>query len=314
MKTRYVLALHGGAGTISPEEIEAETDYRQGLRAALASGEAVLEAGGSAVDAVVATVSSLEDCPLFNAGYGAVFHEDQAHELDAAVMEGTALRAGAIAGATRIRNPVLAALEVLCEGRSVLLTAQGAERLAAARGLEIVDPSYFSTEMRLREWEAVRAGNPKSQALDHVLPALAKMPEGRFGTVGAVARDREGRLAAATSTGGITNKQVGRVGDTPVIGAGTYANDRTCAISATGTGEHFVRACAAYDIHARMAYGSQTMAEAMASLIASSLTPLGGEGGLIGVDVHGAIAMQFNSVGMYRASVREGEVPETAIF
>jgi beta-aspartyl-peptidase (threonine type) len=314
MKNPYVLALHGGAGTISPEEVDAEPAYRQGMQAALAVGEAILQAGGSAADSVVETVRSLEDCPLFNAGCGAVFNEEERHELDAAVMEGTMLRVGAIAGVSRIRNPVLAAMEVLREGRSVLLTAQGAERLASARGLEIVDPNYFSTSLRRRQWEAVRAGNPNGQFLDHAVLSPTRLPDSRFGTVGAVALDRDGHLAAATSTGGMTNKQVGRVGDTPVIGAGTYANDRTCAISATGTGEHFVRACAAHDVHSRMAYSGQTLSQAMASSFAEIIAPLGGEGGLIGVDAHGNIAMQFNSVGMYRAWVREGLDPETAIF
>ncbi|MEP9374690.1 isoaspartyl peptidase/L-asparaginase [Mesorhizobium sp. KR1-2] len=314
MKNQYVLVLHGGAGTISPEEIEAEKAYRDGMMVALNAGIAILERGGSAVDAVVETVRQLEDCPLFNAGHGAVFNEDQRHELDAAVMDGATLRAGAIASVDRIRNPVLTAREVMDGGRSVFLSADGAERFATERGLEMVDPGYFSTPLRRLQLEAVRRHDLNSQMLDHALAPRDGMPDGRFGTVGAVALDRAGHLAAATSTGGMTNKQAGRIGDAPVIGAGTYANDSTCAISATGTGEHFIRACAAHDIHARMKYGNQPLGQAMASTISETITPLGGEGGLIGVDGHGNIAMQFNSVGMYRAWVYEGYQPEAAIF
>lgn len=309
MKVSYSLALHGGTGTILPGNPSAEADYRQEMIVALNAGTAVLEADGSATDAVVETVRMLEDCPLFNAGRGAVFTEDQVHELDAAVMAGTGLQAGAVAGVRRIRNPVVAAAEVMRAARSVLLGSDGAEKFARARGLALVEPDYFSTPHRLRQLQDLRAHDTNAQALDHDAPA-----EGRFGTVGAVARDREGRVAAATSTGGVTNKQAGRIGDTPVIGAGTYANDRSCAISATGTGEHFIRACTGHDIHARMVYAGLTLDEAMAAAIAEELTPIGGRGGLIGVDTAGNIVMQFNSNGMYRAWVREGDRPQTAIF
>lgn len=310
----YTLALHGGAGTIAPGSDIEETAYRKALREALAAGEAVLAVDGTAIAAVVATVKALEDCPLFNAGRGAVFTSDGRHELDAAVMDGHSLMAGAVAGVRRIRNPIVAALEVMRQGRSVLLGAEGAERFARDQGLEMVDPTFFSTAHRLEQLRAVQSKGAAQQTLDHDGKILAAAREGRFGTVGAVALDRQGHLAAATSTGGLTNKQPGRIGDTPIVGAGVYANDASCAVSATGTGEHFIRACAAYDIHARMSYLWQNLDEAVCASITQGFEPIGGCGGLIAVDRHGKLSMRFNSVGMYRAWVHEGNTPSTAIF
>lgn len=312
MTTNYVLALHGGAGTIAVGSAD-ETPYRDALGAALAAGQRILAADGSALDAVVATVAALEDCPLFNAGLGAVFTADACHELDAGVMDGRTLAAGAVAGARRIRNPVQAALAVMRQGRSVLLGDEGADRFAREQGLAMVEPDYFSTEHRRQQLRSVQARAGSQQALDHDAP-LPGPDEGRFGTVGAVALDRYGHLAAATSTGGMTNKQPGRIGDSPVVGAGLYANDATCAVSTTGTGEHFLRACAAHDVHARMQYAGLDVDAAVAATLELGIAPLGGHGGLIAIGRDGRLSLRFNSTGMYRAWVREGEAPHAAIF
>jgi beta-aspartyl-peptidase (threonine type) len=311
MSVPYVLALHGGAGTIARGRDEAP--YREALRAALAAGEAVLARGGSALDAVTETVVSLEDCPLFNAGRGAVFNADGDHELDAAVMDGRTLGVGAVAAVRRVRHPVLAAREVLREGRSVLLAAAGADRFASDRGLEMVAPGWHSTAARRAQWDKLRALDPHAQLLDHDA-AHAAPGAARHGTVGAVARDRDGHLAAATSTGGMTNKMPGRVGDSPVIGAGTYANDASCAVSATGTGEHFIRACAAHELHARLRYARQALADAAWAALREGVVPLGGSGGLIAIDASGAIALPYVSEGMYRAWLREGGERGVAVF
>jgi len=305
------LALHGGAGTI-PRGTD-EAPYREALRSALAAGQAVLEGGGSALDAVVAAVVWLEDCPLFNAGHGAVFASDERHELDAAVMEGCSLRAGGVTCVRTIRNPILAALEVMRDGRSVILAADGAERMARDRGLAMVDPSYFSTPHRLAQLHAVQATAAGRAVVDHDAAAAIDGSD-RSGTVGAVACDGAGSLAAATSTGGLTNKLPGRVSDSSIVGAGVYANDATCAVSTTGTGEMFIRGCVAHDVHARMAYRAQDIERAASDSILESLQPIGGRGGLIAVDTRGRIAMPFNSTGMYRAWVREGEAPRVAVF
>jgi beta-aspartyl-peptidase (threonine type) len=310
----YVLALHGGAGTIAARSGASERPYREALLAALACGERVLAAGGSAVDAVAVTTIALEDCPLFNAGHGSVYTADELHELDAGIMDGHSLAAGAVACARRIRNPVNAARAVMQQGRSVLLVAEGADRFAAEHGLPLVDPAYYGTPHRHAQLRAVRARNAAHQVLDHDGAALAGAHEGRYGTVGAVAMDRHGHLAAATSTGGMTNKQPGRVGDTPVPGCGVYANDATCAVSATGTGEHFLRASAAYDVHARLRYLGQPLDQAVAATIEEGIAPLGGSGGLIAIDRSGALSLRFNSAGLYRAWVREGQDPMAAIF
>lgn len=314
MALPFALALHGGAGTIAPSSPVDEAPYREALRAALARGQAVLAGGGSALDAVIATVVWLEDSPLFNAGRGAVFTSDARHELDAGVMDGASLAAGAVASVRTIRNPILAALEVMRDGRSVLLGADGAEQFARERGLQVVEPSYFSTSHRLAQLRAVQARAGNKAVVDHDAAAAATDDPQRFGTVGAVARDRQGHLAAATSTGGLTNKMPGRLSDSSIVGAGVYANDATCAVSCTGTGEHFIRGCVAYDVHARMRYLGQDVSRAARDSIAHSLQPLGGRGGVIAVSRDAQLAMPFNSRGMYRAWMREGEVPQVAIF
>jgi beta-aspartyl-peptidase (threonine type) len=304
----YALALHGGAGTIARSAREAEAPYHDGLRAALAAGEAVLAQGGEALEAVVATVVALEDCAWFNAGHGAVFTSDQTHELDAGLMDGSTRAAGALAGVTALKNPILGALEVLRDGRCVLMGGVAADAWCAARGLNAVPQAYFSTPHRREQLHAVQARSPQAAVLDHTGAA------GKMGTVGAVALDRHGHIAAATSTGGMTNKRVGRIGDTPLVGAGVYANDASCAVSTTGTGEHFIRGCIAHDVHARMVYAGLSLAEAARLAIADSLAPLGGSGGLVAIDRQGRIAMPYNSAGMYRAWLREGEGARSAVF
>ncbi len=314
MTPSYALALHGGVPAFAPGNPAAEAPYRDALIEALVAGQSLLAAGGSALDAVIATVVTLEDCPLFNAGRGSAFTADERHELDAGVMDGRTLDAGAVAGVRTIRNPVLAALEVMRQGRAVLLGADGAEQLARARGLAIVDPSYFSTPQRLAQLRAAQA-HDRDQAVDDDAGVDADADNSqRFGTVGAVALDRDGHLAAATSTGGLTNKLPSRIADTPIVGAGVYANDATCAVSCTGTGEHFIRACVAHDVHARMLYLNEDIARAAGASITQSLAPLGGRGGVIAVSRNGQIALPFNSTGMNRAWVREGEAPRAAIF
>ena len=313
MALPFALALHGGAGTIAPGSAAEEAPYRAALLEAIAVGHAKLARGDSALDAVIATVVWLEDCPLFNAGFGSVFTADARHELDAGVMDGSSLAAGAVAGVRTIRNPILAALEVMRDGRSVLLGADGAETFSRGRGLEIVEPSHFSTPQRLAQLRAVQATAGDRAVVDHDAAAMEDNSE-RFGTVGAVALDRHGHLAAATSTGGLTNKMPGRISDSPIVGAGVYANDATCAVSCTGTGEHFIRGCVAYDVHARMRYLNQDVARAARDSIAESLQPLGGRGGVIAASRDGQLALPFNSPGMYRAWAREGETPQAAIF
>ncbi len=312
MTVAFALALHGGAGTIAQGGDEAP--YRAAMLVALEQGRATLARGGDALDAVIATVLSLEDCSLFNAGYGSVFTADAAHELDAGVMDGRSLAAGAVAGVRTIRNPILAAREVMRDGRSVLLGAEGAERWARTHALEIVEPSYFSTPHRLAQLRAAQARARDEAMLDHDGAAAAAESSQRSGTVGAVARDREGHLAAATSTGGLTNKMPGRIADTAIVGAGVYANDATCAVSSTGTGEHFIRGCIAYDVHARMRYLAHDVTRAAGDSIVECLQPLGGRGGVIAVARDGRLAMPFNSQGMYRAWISEGAAPQAAIF
>ena len=310
----FALAIHGGAGTITPGSAD-EAPYHTALHGALAAGQTILAAGGTALDAVVAAVTALEDAPQFNAGFGAVFTTDATHELDAAVMEGTKLAAGAVAGVQRVRNPVQLARLVMGSG-SVMLSGAGAERFAREQGIALVEPDYFSTAARREQLEYVQA-RTQGAVLDHnaLSKAIAPLDErSKLGTVGAVARDRHGHLAAAGSTGGMTNKRVGRIGDTAVIGAGVYANDATCAIAATGTGEAFLRACVGHDIHARMLYAGKTLEEACQTVIFEQLPRVDGTGGVVAVDRDGRIQMVFNSSGMYRGWVTSNSPAQTAIY
>jgi beta-aspartyl-peptidase (threonine type) len=288
---RFAIAIHGGAGTVSPEQITPalERDLRAGLERSLEAGRRILRDGGSSLDAVTAAVRILEDDPLFNAGRGAVFTSAGNHEMDAAIMEGRTLMAGAVGSVKRVRNPILLARAVMEKSPHVLLAGAGAEDFARELGHEIVDEKYFYTEQR---W----------QALERVRNTSNLSDQDRHGTVGAVALDQAGNLAAATSTGGNTNKLPGRIGDTPIIGAGTYANNATCAVSATGDGEFFIRAVAAHDLAALLEYRGMTLAEAAQSVI-EKIGRLGGTGGVIAVDRGGNIALPFNTTGMYRASV-----------
>ena len=307
-RRRFVLALHGGAGTLSRGSMSArdEARYRAALERALLAGYGVLGQGGSSLDAVTAAVVALEDDALFNAGRGAVLNETGAHELDASIMDGATLCAGAVAAARRIRNPVLAARAVMEHSPHVLLTGAGADAFARKQGLALVAQDYFTTPQRRLSLEAARARQRRG-TLDRASEAE------RHGTVGAVALDTAGNLAAATSTGGFTNKMVGRVGDTPIIGAGTYAENATCAVSGTGDGEYFIRSALAHDVAARMRYLGQSLAVASREALAR-VAALGGRGGLIAVDSAARIAMPFNTQGMYRGYVRNDGVAVAQIF
>ncbi|MBS7788587.1 isoaspartyl peptidase/L-asparaginase [Roseococcus sp. SDR] len=304
MQDTWTLAIHGGAGTIRREELtpEKEAAYRAGLDAALRAGGAVLEAGGSAEEAVLAAAISLEDCPLFNAGRGSTFTAAGTIEMDAALMTSGG-DAGAVTGVTRIRNPILAARAVMRATPHVLLAGAAADDFAAAQGLAMEDPAYFRTEHRHAQLLAAQAA--QVVALDHDVATT-------MGTIGAVARDRHGALAAATSTGGMTNKRAGRVGDTPILGAGTWA-DRHVAISCTGTGEAFMRAAAAHEVSALMRLAGRTLAEAAEEVALSRVPEAGGRGGLIAVDAAGNAALPFGTEGMYRGVWRAGEAPRVAI-
>ncbi len=300
------LVIHGGAGTIRREEMSAarEAEHQAALEAALAAGGVVLAQGGSALDAVEQAVRALEDCPLFNAGRGATFTAAGTIEMDAALMDGATLQAGAVAAVQRIRNPIAAARAVMERTPHVLLIGPAADDFAEAEGLALAPPEYFRTEHRWQQLQAALA--TRRVALDHDLPA-------RMGTVGAVARDRDGRLAAATSTGGMTNKRAGRVGDSPLIGAGTWA-DATVAVSCTGVGEAFIRCAAAHELSALMRHRGFPVRQAAAE-VAEILVPAnGGSGGLIAVDAAGEPAIAFGTAGMYRGVLRAGAAPETGIY
>jgi beta-aspartyl-peptidase (threonine type) len=310
----FALALHGGAGTIARASLTPahEASYRAALAAALATGTALLAQGAPALDAVEATVRSLEDCPLFNAGRGAVFTHDGHHEMDAALMDGASRRAGAVAGVRQVQNPIRAARLVMEQTEHVLLAYPGADELAREHGLPLQPAEYFFTQQRFDQLqEAIAAGRMQ---LDHAAsPAPAADPNWKKGTVGAVARDVRGHLAAATSTGGMTNKRYSRIGDTPLIGAGTWADER-CAISCTGHGEFFIRAVVGYDVACLMEYRGLSLAEACRVVVHDKLAPVGGEGGLIAVDAAGNLALPFNSEGMYRASRNTMGEEQIAIY
>ena len=307
---KKALAIHGGAGTILRSEMSAEleAEYRAGLATALRAGWSVLERGGSALDAAEASVASLEDLPLFNAGRGSVFTAEGRNEMDAAVMDGSRLRAGAVAFVRNVRNPIRLARLVMERTEHVLLAGDGANQFAAEAGVEMADDEYFFTQHR---WDQLQAAIAAGRVqLDHAAGSAAEPKS--LGTVGAVACDGEGRLAAATSTGGMTNKRFGRVGDSPLIGAGTYA-DELCAVSCTGHGEFFILGATAYDVSARMRYQQMNLEEASTAAVAR-LSEIGGEGGLIAVDRLGNLSLPFNSDGMYRAFVTEGEPPRIEIY
>src|SRR5487761_1909733 len=295
------IAIHGGAGTIVKEDMtpELEEAYRNALKAAMDAGYAVLEIGGTAIHAVKAAVVIMEDNPLFNAGKGAVFTKKGLNEMDAAIMDGSTLDAGAIAGVRNIRNPVELAEEVMLHSGHVFLSGKGANDFAIKQGIKLEPDDYFYSEYRYDQWRQIRDSD--LYQLDHKKDKLVGlMKDKKFGTVGAVACDSDGNIAAATSTGGMTNKRFGRIGDSPMIGAGTYANNKTCAISCTGHGEIFIKAVAAYDVSCLMEYKNMSLRQACEEVIMKKLVALQGEGGLIGIDAKGNAALVFNSAGMYR--------------
>ncbi|NJN26786.1 MAG: isoaspartyl peptidase/L-asparaginase [Cyclobacteriaceae bacterium] len=306
---RYSLAIHGGAGTILPSEMDAqkELNYTGALKEALAGGQEILASGGSSLDAVETAVRILEDCPLFNAGRGSVFNAAGKHEMEASIMDGATLAAGAVSGISLIKNPVSLARKVKDNSDFVYMSGLGAMDFAREQKVKLMDDAYFFDEYRHAQWLAVK--DSSLARLDHSL-----LKEKKFGTVGAVAFDSQGNLAAATSTGGLTNKKYGRIGDSPIIGAGNYANNATCAVSCTGYGEYFIRGVVAYDVSALMEYKNLSLEEASRYVIKEKMVKLGGEGGLIAIDRQGKISIQFNSEGMYRAWVSADDDPVVKIF
>ncbi|MBV6854311.1 isoaspartyl peptidase/L-asparaginase [Xanthomonas campestris pv. mirabilis] len=306
-----MLVIHGGAGveksSLSKDE---QAQAREAMQRALRTGHAVLNRGGSAVDAVAATITVLEDAPQFNAGRGAVFTHDGRNELDAAIMDGASGKAGAIAGVHTVKNPIQLARRVMDHSKHVMLVGNGAEQFAREQGVALVDPSYFRTDKRWKQLQkALKAEAGDRQAQAQLDLETAK----HFGTVGALALDRDGHLAAGTSTGGMTNKRYGRVGDAPIIGAGTYANSQ-CAVSGTGWGEFYIRAVAAYDICARMKYAGQSLQQAAETVIDQQIPKAGGDGGAIALDAQGNLAFPFNTEGMYRGWIGADGTPHVAIF
>ena len=311
----YTLVIHGGAGTILKEDMtpDLEKAYMDGLNQALEAGFAVLEEGGTAVNAVKASLVVLEDHVLFNAGRGAVFTKKGVQEMDAAIMDGLTLQAGAVAGVRNVRNPIELATEVMRNSNHVFLSGKGANDFAIKQGVKLEPDEYFFSQFRYDQWKAIRDSDTYS--LDHTHHHLEElMRDKKFGTVGAVACDQHGHLAAATSTGGMTNKKYGRIGDSPMIGAGTYANDATCAISCTGHGEMFIRAVASYDVSCLMEYSQLSLQQAMDRVVNNKLKQLKGEGGMIGVDGKGNHAMIFNSAGMYRAVKNSDNFSQVLIY
>ncbi|HTL07542.1 MAG TPA: isoaspartyl peptidase/L-asparaginase [Chitinophagaceae bacterium] len=311
----FTMVIHGGAGTILKEHMTPALEqlYTAALQNAVNAGYEVLAAKGTAVDAVKAASISLEDNLLFNAGRGSVFTKEGLHEMDAAIMDGSNLNAGAVAGVRHVRNPVVLAEKVMLNSGHVLLSGKGADEFAISQGVPLAPDDYFFSQFRYDQWKAVRDSD--EYVLDHTQQELGSlMKDKKFGTIGAVACDQFGNIAAATSTGGMTNKKYGRIGDTPLIGVGTYANNNTCAISCTGHGELFMRAVAAYDVSALMEYKQYSLQQAMEYVVNEKLVAIGGEGGMIGVDASGQFCMAFNSAGMYRAVKTSEGVTEVSFY
>ncbi len=305
---QYAIVIHGGSGNIARESIspELEKEYIAKLQEALNAAEEILKAGGTSLDAVVVAVMILEDSPLFNAGKGAVFTHDGINELDASIMDGATLNAGAVAGITTVKNPILAARKVMEESPHVMLSGRGAEQFAFEKGLETVKPSYFFDQRRWDQFRRLHQERFQLRGQDY--------DDQKRGTVGAVALDLNGNLAAATSTGGMVNKRYGRIGDSPIIGAGNYANNLSCAVSATGHGEFFIRNVVAHDISARMLYGGQSLNEAARQVVLEVLKSQEANGGIIAVDKNGNIAMPFNTTAMFRGFVKSTGETEVKIF
>jgi len=305
----FGIVIHGGAGTILKKNMSdsLEAAYEEKLEEAIRTGHEILANGGTAMEAVTKTINVMEDSPLFNAGKGAVFTHEETNELDASVMDGATLNAGAVAGVTRVKNPIDLALSVMNDSPHVMLSGTGAETFAEENGFELVDPSYFYTENRFQSLQRVKGQESKKVAITSFEDAFIK--DSKFGTVGCAALDKNGNLAAGTSTGGMTNKRWNRIGDAPIIGAGTYANNATCAVSSTGWGEYFIRAMVAHDISAMMEYKGSSLEEAAQEVIQEKVPKLGGDGGIIAIDKDGNVSMEFNTAGMYRAHMNaEGKL------
>jgi beta-aspartyl-peptidase (threonine type) len=321
---KFVVAIHGGAGVIEPNDLTPEKaeELHEALKHALLAGQSVLANGGCAVDAAESAVMSLEDSPLFNAGKGSVFTHEEGIEMDASVMDGRDLNAGAVANVSNIKNPIKLAKEIMYHSQHVMLAGPGAEEYASLRGIETEAPDYFKTEFRLEQLQLAKKLNRVQ--LDHstdetnagsVERQLASEdPDFKFGTVGAVALDMNGNLAAATSTGGMTNKRWSRVGDSSIIGCGTYADNASCAVSATGHGEYFIRATVARSISALMEYKGISLQEAADEVVMKKLVNMQGEGGIVAVDKDGNVALTFNTIGMYRGYINSDGVIQTGMF
>jgi beta-aspartyl-peptidase (threonine type) len=302
----FAIIIHGGAGTILKKNMtnEKELSYKTKLEEAIRVGFTILKNGGSSTEAVEKTIHIMENSPLFNAGKGAVFTNAETNEMDASIMEGETLNAGAVAGVKTIKNPISAAIQVMNNSNHVLLSGAGAEQFAKEKGLEIMDPSYFYTEARFKALQRIKEN--EKEVLDHDGKSAyydADIKDSKYGTVGCVALDKQGNITAGTSTGGMTNKRWNRIGDSPIIGAGTYANNKTCGVSSTGWGEYFIRGQIAYDISAQMEYKNITLKEATTDVIQNKLIKLGGTGGVIALDKNGNMSFEFNTAGMYRASM-----------
>ena len=292
----FAMVIHGGAGTILKKNMSAEKEaqYRKALQDALAIGHKILSDGGSSTDAVIETIAFMEDSPLFNSGKGAVFTHDGKNALDASIMDGKTLNAGAISGVSNVKNPIKGALAVMKNSKHVFLSGKGAEEFCKKQSLDIVDPKYFFTQ---RRWDGLQKILAKEEATGF---ESHDNPDYKYGTVGAIALDKSGNIVAGTSTGGMTNKRFDRIGDSPIIGAGTYANNKTCGVSCTGHGEYFIRYAVAHDVSAMMAYGQKSLEEATNTIIHDKLMPAGGSGGLVALDHNGNVSMTFNTPGMYR--------------
>jgi len=310
----FGIVIHGGAGTILKENMSdsLEQAYKTKLEEAIKTGHEILANGGTALEAVQRTINVMEDSPLFNSAKGAVFTNEGKNELDASIMDGKTLNAGAVAGVTNVKNPINLAYEVMVNSEHVLLSGKGAEQFAKEQGLEIVDPEYFYTENRFRAMERARERDKEKNNKTAFYDPFIK--DEKFGTVGCAALDKDGNLAAGTSTGGMSNKKYNRIGDAPIIGAGTYANNKTAAISSTGWGEYFIRGVVAYDISAMMEYKGVSLKEATHEVIQNKLPELGGDGGIIAIDHKGNVSMEFNTAGMYRASMNAKGELEIGIY
>jgi len=305
----FAIIIHGGAGTILKKNMsdEKEAVYKAKLTEAIKTGHSILKSGGTSQEAVLKTIQVMEESPLFNAGKGAVFTHEETNELDASFMDGKTLNAGAVAGVKNVKSPIELAIKIMTDSDHVMLSGEGASTFAKEKGLEMVAPNYFYTEKRFQSLQRIKNRNKTELDHDDKKAAFydADIKNAKFGTVGCVALDKNGNIAAGTSTGGMTNKRWGRIGDAPIIGSGTYANNKTCGVSSTGWGEYFIRNQVAYDISAQMEYQQKSLKDATKDVIQNKLTKLGGTGGVVALDKNGNMAFEFNTAGMYRASMND---------